>query len=268
MGGRDGHNPIEDALAAMELVLLKLRNGLVFGDAVLGYGMNQMTWKMKNRFLQSLEKEVSLLVIRLSCLRFIRSCFVWQFDNQEKMAQDSSVAKKSKKKNDNTDENDEDESAFDLNSHIHMKTFTFLQTHNREATLITGGPTQKTIEQAYRPKLMTLAKGLVKLKRPDEPLVQPVRVLSAKDLPDVVQVFNDTRLDSCFTLIHTSLSSPEDKKDADSRKDKLKKLDRAIADIYEGISLNGMMIVIFGGSVEDETQNGACLVRIRKPHVI
>merc|ERR1711994_223194 len=34
--GKEGHNPIEDAQAAMDLVNLKLEKGLQFGDAVLG----------------------------------------------------------------------------------------------------------------------------------------------------------------------------------------------------------------------------------------
>ena len=34
--GKEGHNPIEDAQAAMALVNLKLEKGLEFGDAVLG----------------------------------------------------------------------------------------------------------------------------------------------------------------------------------------------------------------------------------------
>ena len=34
--GKEGHNPIEDAQAAMSLVNLKLDKGLAFGDAVLG----------------------------------------------------------------------------------------------------------------------------------------------------------------------------------------------------------------------------------------
>ena len=37
--GKEGHNPIEDAQAAMSLVNLKLEKGLSFGDVVLGRGL-------------------------------------------------------------------------------------------------------------------------------------------------------------------------------------------------------------------------------------
>ena len=39
----DGHDPTEDAVAAMELVLLKLKMGMEFGDVVLSGGTN---WRL------------------------------------------------------------------------------------------------------------------------------------------------------------------------------------------------------------------------------
>ncbi len=36
VGGPDGHCPEEDAIAALELVLLKLEQGYHFGDVLLG----------------------------------------------------------------------------------------------------------------------------------------------------------------------------------------------------------------------------------------
>jgi len=42
-GGKAGHNPEEDALAAMNLVLLKLEKGYEFGDILLGGQVPEMT---------------------------------------------------------------------------------------------------------------------------------------------------------------------------------------------------------------------------------
>merc|ERR1719219_23456 len=41
--GKEGHNPIEDAQAAMDLVNLKLEKGLQFGDAVMGGEVPSLT---------------------------------------------------------------------------------------------------------------------------------------------------------------------------------------------------------------------------------
>jgi len=53
--GKDGHNPVEDALAAMELVLLKLENGVSYGDVRRGYGAHRTERDTINR---SYEQEV------------------------------------------------------------------------------------------------------------------------------------------------------------------------------------------------------------------
>ncbi len=109
---------------------------------------------------------------------------------------------------------------------------------------------------------MTLKKELIKLKDKKDAVVGPVRCLSAKDLPSIIQAVKDTRFDSNFTLIHTEIEKMEGET---ARKEKWKQLDKAIADIYQQIPVKGMMVVVFGGSEEDSTQNGACLVRINKP---
>ncbi len=55
MAGKDGHNPIEDALAAMELVLLKLENGISYGDVRRGYGAHKIE---RQKIKQSYQQEV------------------------------------------------------------------------------------------------------------------------------------------------------------------------------------------------------------------
>ena len=163
------------------------------------------------------------------------------------------------KKKSQKEEEEEEESVFDMDSLLHMKLFTFLQSHNRGATLIVTKPTTADV---YRPKLTELHPNLVKRKE-GEPLVQSVRVLTAEDLQEVVRLTEETRLDSSFTLAHTSIEIGDAVKEKKKKK-KLRELDEAIAKIYSGISINGMMIVIFSGN-EDGSKNGACMVRINKP---
>ena len=61
--GRDGHNPIEDAQAAMSLVNLKLEKGLQYGDAVLGGAVPQLDSEGEYSVMASrkLEKHESLM---------------------------------------------------------------------------------------------------------------------------------------------------------------------------------------------------------------
>ncbi len=133
-----------------------------------------------------------------------------------------------------------------------MKLFTFIQSHNKSATLIT---TNSSVEKSYRPGLLKLNSTIVKRKQ-DEPLAEPVQMLAASDLNEAVTVTSRSRFNNNFTLVHTSLEKGEL-----DRKAKLKELDKAIAEIYHGVSVNGMMIVIFGGKT-NPMQNGACLVRV------
>ncbi|XP_057372770.1 uncharacterized protein LOC130693610 [Daphnia carinata] len=186
----DGHDPTEDAIAAMELVLLKIKMGTEFGDAILSRNAMQ---KIKD-------------------------------------------------------------SALDHD--IQMKLFTFIQSHNRSATLIT---TSLSLQKSYHPRLLTLNKAVVKRKKADEALVDPVQIVLASDFQDAVTRTRASRFNSSFTLVHTYAGTGEQH----NRKEKLKEIDKAIANMYTGISLNGMMIVIFGGKT-NPTQNGACLVRVNK----
>jgi len=68
--GKEGHNPIEDAQAAMDLVNLKLEKGLQYGDAVLGgevpsineegmYMMSQKKMDKSESLMTSLSKALS-----------------------------------------------------------------------------------------------------------------------------------------------------------------------------------------------------------------
>ena len=54
----DGHNPIEDAIAAMELVVLKLQEGLLFGDAILTRGVGQK-WEEPDTVLKAITRQVN-----------------------------------------------------------------------------------------------------------------------------------------------------------------------------------------------------------------
>jgi len=60
--GKEGHNPIEDAQAAMDLVNLKLEKGLQFGDAVLGGEVPSINEEGRYMMSQNkLDKSVSLM---------------------------------------------------------------------------------------------------------------------------------------------------------------------------------------------------------------
>ena len=60
--GKEGHNPIEDAQAAMDLVNLKLEKGLQFGDAVMGGEVPSLTEEGRYKVTQSrLDKSESLM---------------------------------------------------------------------------------------------------------------------------------------------------------------------------------------------------------------
>lgn len=141
----------------------------------------------------------------------------------------------------------------DPDSSVHMKLFTFIQSHNQGATLITTNP---SLERSYRPGLLKLSEEIVRNKKKNEPLADPVQIVAAKDFQDAVQSTIQSRLNQSFTLVHTSIEREEE-----DRNECLKDLDKAIAEVYHGISLNGMMIVIFGGRTSP-LQNGACLVRV------
>lgn len=152
-----------------------------------------------------------------------------------------------------------EESEFDNDSLLQIKMFSSIQCLNKGATLITSQP---ETEKVYRPKIVALKKELIKFDSKKDSLVGPVRCLSAKDLPSIVQAVKDTRSDSKFTVIHTEIEKIEEEAD---RKEKWKQLDKAIGDIYNQIPLKGIMVVVFGGSEEDPTRNGACLVRVNQP---
>lgn len=186
----NGHDPTEDAMAAMELVLLKLKMGIEFGDLAI---------------LRSRERKEAA------------TC--------------------------------------DPESSIHMKFFTFIQSYNQGATLITSNP---AIEKTYRPELLKIKNSLIKNKKKKDRLAKPVEVFSAKDFQDAVRVTQESRLNNNFTLVHTSLGNGQP-----NTKENLKELEAVIKETYEGISLNGMMVVILGGST-NSSHNGACLVRVKK----
>lgn len=134
-----------------------------------------------------------------------------------------------------------------------MKLFTFIQSHNKSAALIT---THSSFEKSYRPGLLKINKAVIRTKKSDESLAGPVQILAAHDLQSVVTATSTSRFNNSFTLVHTSVEEQ-------SCKEKWKELDRAISEMYDGLSLNGMMIVVFGGK-NNPVQNGACLVRVNR----
>jgi len=217
----DGHNPIEDAIAAMELVVLKLQEGLLFGDAILTRGVGQK-WEEPDTVLKAITRQME---------------------------------KKELKKI-----NEDDDATFDSNTPLHMKLFTFIQTQNKEATLIA----HPSIGKEYQPKLTELKTSLVKKKEGSE-LVKAVEIHEAEDLKSSVKTTLDHILDHNFTMIHSSIEDAAD--DEAQRQKKMKKADKYIGKLFRKISLNGMLVVVFGGSTKDETKNGACFVRINKPRV-
>ena len=156
--------------------------------------------------------------------------------------------------------NEDDDATFDSNTPLHMKLFTFIQTQNKEATLIA----HPSIGKEYQPKLTELKTSLVKKKEGSE-LVKAVEIHEAEDLKSSVKTTLDHILDHNFTMIHSSIEDAAD--DEAQRQKKMKKADKYIGKLFRKISLNGMLVVVFGGSTKDETKNGACFVRINKPRV-
>lgn len=135
-----------------------------------------------------------------------------------------------------------------------MKLFTFIQIHNKSATLITTHP---TLEKSYRPELRQLTKAIIKSKKANEPIAEPVQIIAVHDFQSAVTATSMVRFNSSFTLVHTSLEEQ-------NLEEKWKELDKSILELYNSVSINGMMIVIFGGKHNDPLQNGACLVRINR----
>jgi hypothetical protein len=135
-----------------------------------------------------------------------------------------------------------------------MKLFTFIQSHNKSATLITTHP---SVEKSYRPGLLKLNSAVIKRKKDDEQLTEPVQMLVANDLKEAVTVTSLSRFNNNFTLSHTSQEKGEL-----NRNEKLKELDQAIVEIYRGVSLNGSLMIVILGGKSDPVQNGACLVRV------
>ena len=155
---------------------------------------------------------------------------------------------------------EEDEATFDTNTCLHMKLFTFIQSQNKDATLVTSS----SFVEEYQPKLTDLKPCLIKKKSDDLP-AKAVTIHDANDIKSSIKMGLNHILDHSFTLIHTSAAC--ENKDEAKRHKEMKKVDKYIGKLFKSISANGMMIVVFGGSTEDPTKNGACFVRINKPEV-
>ncbi len=132
-----------------------------------------------------------------------------------------------------------------------MKFFTFVQSQNKSAALITH-PTNET---TYRPKIPIRPELFL---TSNGPKVAPVDIQVEPKFEDAVAALQ-SKLDKDFVFAHTAIDR---EKELD---DNLKQLDKDIADVYNKIAPNGMMIVIFGGKTYPSVENGACLVRVKKP---
>jgi len=215
-----GHNPIEDSIAAMELVVLKLQEGPTFGDVILSRSSD---WKdsPQDIMLKAVTRELE--------------------GTAKKITED-------------------DDATFDPDCCLHMKLFTFIQSQNKQATLVAS----PAIIQEYKPKLDVLKPCLIR-KKPDESPAKAVAIHEASDLKNSVKTGLNHVLDQNFTVIHTSIDC--ESSDEAKRHKRMKKIDKHIGRLFKSISVNGMMVVVFGGSVKDSTKNGACFVRINKPVV-
>lgn len=139
-----------------------------------------------------------------------------------------------------------------------MKLFTFIQSQNKEATLVAS----PAFTEEYKPQLTDLKPCLIK-KKSDDSLAKAVAIHTTDNLKDSIKTGLNHILDHGFTLIHTSAEC--DKKNEGKHHKKMKKVDKYIGDLFKNISVQGMMVVVFGGSTRDPTKNGACFVRINKP---
>ena len=144
-----------------------------------------------------------------------------------------------------------DDKDLDVQGVLLMKFFTFIQSQNKSAALIT----HPEHESAYRPK-MPIRQGL--FLKSDEIKVPPVNIRVETKLKDVVPSLQ-TQLDKNFIFVHTTIDKEKE------LKENLRELDQVIVDMYNKIPENAMMVVIFGGKTNPIVENGVCMIRVKKP---
>jgi hypothetical protein len=154
----------------------------------------------------------------------------------------------------------EEEKIYDTSCRLHQKLFTFLESHNISSLLITGPKFidyyKPTIHLNYQPHLMA--------KKSLYNYCGPVRIVEADSVKSALKeaIANSGR--EKLTLVHTEVSG--DAQPSEKRRKKLKKLDKAIGKVFQNVTVNGLLIVIFSGT-QEPLQNGVCFVRVNQENV-
>jgi len=182
--GKLGHNPIEDAQAAMNLVVLKLEKGIEFGDVILGGEIPRM-------------------------------------DENGIYKIGPSSSKLNKKDN------------------LMTPLSKALSEHEKSVALICD--TDSAVNYQECSGFMS---GLKEFK-------------SEKDFSEIVELASAAAVDHDFTLCHVNLSELEIEK-------KIKKTKKISKKLYEHTSVNGMFVILLGGTTK---QNGVAGIVIKKPEI-
>lgn len=166
------------------------------------------------------------------------------------------------------------ERSYSSNCRLHQKLFTFLQSYNVSATLVT----QLDFFDHYNPTVRNLDSHLLVVQpKPDEPVAGQLTVVQSHSLKDAVEKTvtnagqkknkmkknNNSNSSSKFTLIHSNVDAfaPVD------RRKQFKELDESISRIFQqSVAVNGLMVVIFAGT-RNPLQNGMCLVRVNQQQI-
>ena len=148
-----------------------------------------------------------------------------------------------------------------------MKMFTLVHLNNKSAALITTRP---GMEKIYRPKFPVAKYAHIKLlckRNQGERLVDSVKIKTATDFQEAVNWTKNNHFNQNFTLLHSSLEDFAVKADS-NREEKLRILDKAIAELYSLQPINSFLVVVFGGT-KSSLQNGTCLfkTKINKPTI-
>ena len=128
-----------------------------------------------------------------------------------------------------------------------MKFFAHVQSLDKSALLIT----HPTHDKIYRPKT-PLHRGLFGSVK-----AVPVEIFQESELQCVIPAL-ESKMDKDLVFIHTNIDKEK------THQEHLKKLDKVIANVYNKLAMNGIMVVIFGGKT-NPLENGVCMIRVKKP---
>lgn len=140
----------------------------------------------------------------------------------------------------------DESSDLDYQGYLYMKFFKYVETQKRSSALIT----HPIYQDIYMPK-STSPQGLFANN------VNPTQVRIENNYKDVIAAL-PSQIGKDFVLLHTEIGEEKE------GKEHLRELDKAIGGIYEQLAQNGMLVVIFGGKTS-RSENGLCMVRIKKP---